>query len=179
MLSISQFQLARRYATVEGVKLGLAGLFDAAEVSRVDAEAAAAKEKEDVDAEWVEIRRGKSALDAVRAALGAEKAAMEKTYTFQTRKVLLNVGGVRFETSLPTLTSVRDTYLESIFSGRFKLATDPDGRGLHSSTFRLNLSASCGIGGAFRCCLGGVWEVSRGVRACSGCVLCQKRLRLS
>ena len=28
------------------------------------------------------------------------------------------------------------------------------GRGLHSSTFRLNLSAFCGIGGAFRGCLG-------------------------
>jgi hypothetical protein len=30
------------------------------------------------------------------------------------------------------------------------------GRGLHSSTFWLNLSAFCGIGGAFRGCLGGV-----------------------
>ena len=28
------------------------------------------------------------------------------------------------------------------------------GRGLHLSTFRLNLSATCGIGGAFRGCLG-------------------------
>jgi len=30
------------------------------------------------------------------------------------------------------------------------------GRGLHSSTFRLNISVFCGIGGAFRGCLGGV-----------------------
>jgi len=30
------------------------------------------------------------------------------------------------------------------------------GRGLHSSTFRVNLSAFCGIGGALRGCLGGV-----------------------
>jgi len=30
------------------------------------------------------------------------------------------------------------------------------GRGLHSSTFRLNVSAFCGIGGAFRGCSGGV-----------------------
>ena len=28
------------------------------------------------------------------------------------------------------------------------------GGGLHSSTFRLNVSAICGIGGAFGCCLG-------------------------
>jgi len=27
-----------------------------------------------------------------------------------------------------------------------------DGRGLHSSTFQLNVSALCGIGGAFRGC---------------------------
>ena len=61
---------------------------------------------------------------AERAALDAEKAAMEKTYSFQT---LLSVGGVRFETSLPTLTSVPDTYLEVMFSGRYPLAADPDG----------------------------------------------------
>jgi hypothetical protein len=30
------------------------------------------------------------------------------------------------------------------------------GRGLHSSTFWLNVSAFCGVGGAFRGCLGGV-----------------------
>jgi len=30
------------------------------------------------------------------------------------------------------------------------------GRGLNSSTFKLNVSASCGIGGVFRGCLGGV-----------------------
>jgi hypothetical protein len=30
------------------------------------------------------------------------------------------------------------------------------GRGLHSSTFRLNVSAFCGIGGTFRGCLGSV-----------------------
>ena len=54
-----------------------------------------------------------------------------------------------------------------------------DGRALHSFTFQLNLSASCGIGGAFR---GGVWdfqEVLGGNRGCLGYVLCQKRLRLS
>ena len=33
------------------------------------------------------------------------------------------------------------------------------GRGLHSSTFRLNVSGFCGIGGAFRGSFGDVWEV--------------------
>jgi hypothetical protein len=53
---------------------------------------------------------------------------------------------------------------------------------LHSSTFRLNLSAFCGIGvpvgvveEVFRRCQG----VLRSIRGCSGCVLCQKQLRLS
>ena len=32
---------------------------------------------------------------------------------------------------------------------------------------------------AFRDCLGGVWEVSWEIRVCLGCILCQKRLRLS
>jgi len=52
------------------------------------------------------------------------------------------------------------------------------GRGSHSFTFQLNVSAFCEIGGAFRGCLGGVWEASGGIRGCLGCISCQKRLRL-
>jgi hypothetical protein len=43
------------------------------------------------------------------------------------------------------------------------------GRALHSSTFRLNLSAFCGTGGAFRGCLWGVKGVSEGIMRCLGC----------
>jgi len=56
------------------------------------------------------------------------------------------------------------------------------GRGLHSSTIRLNVSAFCGTGGAFRGCLGGIYEVlgdMQGCLGCLGCSLCQKRLTLS
>jgi len=55
-------------------------------------------------------------------------------------------------------------------------------RGLHSSTFRLNFSAFCGIGmhsgvvlGVFRRCQG----VARSIKGCSECIFCQKWLRLS
>ena len=58
---------------MEGVKLGLAGLFDAAETSRADAEGAAAKVKEDAEAEAAEIRR---AAQAERAALKTEARAV-------------------------------------------------------------------------------------------------------
>ena len=56
------------------------------------------------------------------------------------------------------------------------------GRGLHSSTFRLIASAFCGTEGAFRGCFGGVQVVLRwcyGVLRYLGCMLCQKRLKLS
>ena len=62
-----------------------------------------------------------------RAALEEEKAAMEKAHTFQTSKILLDVGGYKFTTSRQTLTSIPDTYLASLFSGRFELTTDADG----------------------------------------------------
>jgi hypothetical protein len=58
------------------------------------------------------------------AALEAEKAAMEKAHTFQTNKICLDVGGHKFTTSRQTLTSVPDTYLSAMFSGRFALAPD-------------------------------------------------------
>ena len=61
-----------------------------------------------------------------REALVQEKAWMEKAHTFQKNKIILNVGGQRFETSRQTLTSVPDTYLASMFSGRFELEPDVD-----------------------------------------------------
>jgi len=50
---------------------------------------------------------------AERVALDDEKAAMEKTFAFQMKTILLNVWGVshKVETSLPTLSSVPDIYL--------------------------------------------------------------------
>ena len=53
------------------------------------------------------------------------------------------------------------------------------GRGLHSSTFQLNLSALYGIGGARRGCVARVKGVSGGVEGVLGGFLCQTRLKLS
>ena len=53
------------------------------------------------------------------------------------------------------------------------------GRGLHSSTSRLSVSAFCGLGGEFRGSLGGVQKVSGMFGGVLGCMFCQKRLRLS
>jgi len=60
-------------------------------------------------------------------------------------------------------------------AARVASACWPAARGLHSFTFQLNMSAFCETGGVFRGCLG----VSRGIKGCPGCILCQKRLRLS
>jgi hypothetical protein len=46
---------------------------------------------------------------------------------------------------------------------------DAMGRGLHLSTSPLNSIASCGIWGAFRCCLGGVHGVPGNTWGCLGC----------
>jgi len=53
------------------------------------------------------------------------------------------------------------------------------GRGLHSSTFWLNVSAFCGIGVTFGGCVGGAYEVWAVLGGCLACIWCQKRLRLS
>jgi hypothetical protein len=49
-------------------------------------------------------------------------------------------------------------------------AAHAPGRGLHSSTFRHNLSAASGIGDAPRGCSGVVQGLTKGIRGCSGCV---------
>jgi len=89
-----------------------------------DAAEAAAKLKEAAATEAAEILR---LARAERAALDAEKAAMEKTYAFQASKIKLDVGGHTFTTSKTTLTSVPDTFLEVLFSGRHELLPDADG----------------------------------------------------
>jgi hypothetical protein len=85
---------------------------------------AVVKLKADAAIEADEMRRK---VQEERAALEEEKAAMEKAHNFQNKKVLLNVGGHRFETSLQTLTSVPATYFASLFSGRFELTLDTEG----------------------------------------------------
>jgi hypothetical protein len=42
------------------------------------------------------------------------------------QRYILDVGGHKFTTSRQTLTSMQDTYLSSMFSGRFELATDAE-----------------------------------------------------
>jgi len=49
---------------------------------------------------------------------------------------------------------------------RARLAGVPARRGLQSSTFRLNVSAVYGNGGAFRASAGGVYEVLEGIWGC-------------
>jgi hypothetical protein len=94
--------------------------------SRVLAEAheAAARVEDEAAIKVQDMRRE---VATSRAAIEAEKANVEKANTFQTSKVLLNVGGHRFETSRQTLTSIPDTYFASLFSGRFELTTDAEG----------------------------------------------------
>jgi len=45
---------------------------------------------------------------------------------------------------------------------------DLQGRGLHSSTYQLNVNAFCRIGDALRGCLGGVWAVLRAIGGVEG-----------
>lgn len=73
-----------------------------------------------------EAERKSREVEEDRAKLEEEKNAMLKAHTFQKTKLLLNVGGHRFETSRQTLTSVPDTYFSSMFSGRFELIPDDD-----------------------------------------------------
>lgn len=65
--------------------------------------------------------------ETARAALDEEKLAKVKAHSFQKRRIILNVGGHRFETSLQTLTCIPDSSLASMFTGRDSLAPDAEG----------------------------------------------------
>jgi hypothetical protein len=92
-----------------------------------EATAAAAKVTAEAAAYMAEAEEIRRVVEQDRLALEAEKASMEEVHTFQTTKIILSVGGHRFETSRQTLTSVSGTYLASMFSGRFLLTPDAEG----------------------------------------------------
>jgi len=90
-----------------------------AAAAKVTAEVAASKME--VEATRVQAEEMRRAVEQDRAALQAERASMEEAHTFQTTKIVLDVGGHKFTTSRQTLTSVSGTYLASMFSGRYAL----------------------------------------------------------
>ena len=63
--------------------------------------------------EWLAEVRTKAAMETMRAHITKDK-------------VMLNVGGTRYTTSVQTLTSVPNTFFTSMFSGRFDLTLDAD-----------------------------------------------------
>ena len=84
----------------------------------------------------MQARDGQALADgdvaAGRAAPPPEKeiAAMQQVERAQGSRVALNVGGVRYETSIATLRSVPNTMLDAMFSGRYAMEPD-DGAGAH------------------------------------------------
>lgn len=71
---------------------------------------------------------------ALRAALAEERANFEVLRTrlavdraAANRRVCLNVGGTRYETTVATLAKYEDSYFGALFSGRFELKTEDDG----------------------------------------------------
>jgi len=93
--------------------------------------------------------------------------------------------------NLQDFNNLVDVYLDAVFHPRcvtnektflqegwhYELV-GPATRGLHSSTFRLNVSNFCGTRLASKGCLGGFQEVLRGLGGWSRYILCQKRLNL-
>lgn len=88
-----------------------------------------------LDAKLKEIQRSQADLEgktdealariaAERQALEDEKSRMTEVMKFHKSKVKLDVGGWKYTTSLATLTSVPDSMLGAMFSGRFHLEAD-------------------------------------------------------
>ena len=71
--------------------------------------------------------RGEAELEAKRAALEAELAAMQRVEYAQDTRVELDVGGRRFVTSVATLRSKPGTMLDAMFSGRYLVDKTADG----------------------------------------------------
>ena len=98
--------------------------------------------------------------------------ALTATATPSVRQDVLKILGIHRTARSFVVTFNRPNILMAVKSKK-----SMRGRGLHSSAFQLNVSAFCGS--AFGSFWGVVCGVLRCMRRCLGCILCQKRLRLS
>jgi hypothetical protein len=104
------------------------GVLEAAEQRRAEglAEVAEGRAKglTELDAER---SAGLAEVDARRAELHSEIAAMYKHKEAQEGRIVLNIGGYRFETSVQTLRRVPHTFFDAYFSGRYAQDVCTDG----------------------------------------------------
>jgi hypothetical protein len=56
-----------------------------------------------------------------------EKISIARTYNFENNKIMLDIGGQKFTTTLTTLTRFPDTMIGAMFSGRHDLKIDESG----------------------------------------------------
>ena len=85
------------------------------------------KLKSVLEAVAAERDRGMAEVEEKRAVLEAELAAMRPIQEAQGSRVELDVGGVRFSTSLATLGSKGDNMLTAMLSGRYAVDRGEDG----------------------------------------------------
>lgn len=98
---------------------GTAGYHEALALVRGHAKFLDEMESMDQYIEWLaEVRTMNAAHDKMRALITKDK-------------VVLNVGGTRYDTSVQTLTSVPHTFFTSMFSGRFDLTLNADDDGAY------------------------------------------------
>jgi hypothetical protein len=82
--------------------------------------------KETYTTVMAEMAAADDELKKKRDALEAEKLSMKGAHDVQKSKIKLRVGGVPFETSLTTLTSIPDNFFASMFSGNYEMLPDGD-----------------------------------------------------
>jgi hypothetical protein len=104
------------------------GLVATARTQLESAHSDVAKERVQGLAEVAEERaKALAEVDASRAALGREVAAMHMHKEAQKGRIVLNIGGFRFETSVQTLRRVPHTFFDAYFSGRYAQDVCNDG----------------------------------------------------
>ena len=78
-------------------------------------------------ASWRETMSAESErLEREKTRIADETGVMERVHKFQSNRVRLDVGGMKFTTSLTTLTSDPTSMLAIMFSGRHRLVRDRD-----------------------------------------------------
>jgi len=85
------------------------------------------RELDDMDIKTINLHKDIDVLTFERDELGV--APHKENLSFPNGRVLLDIGGCHFSTTLETLTSVPDSFLGRMFSGRFPIkVNDEDGR---------------------------------------------------
>lgn len=135
ILSSHKMQIQEEWNLFKSARIATAGTSSEAAAAAKSPQESSKHEADSAGVSLMDLEKMREHLEHMQERLTAEreqfereKQQMKKVQNFQSSKILLDVGGIPYTTSIETLTKHDGSMLALMFSGKFALETSSDGR---------------------------------------------------